>query len=84
MVEVRNMTQEVKKEVWEHFGATSEQYMEMARQVEHLQVDYKLSNLSEVDYIKKLFPNLDPEDQLRILYYGRITWHSGYNLGKDP
>lgn len=84
MDEVRNMTNDM-KEVWQIFGISHERYMAIAKEVEHLQVDYRLSDLTEAEYVKKLFPNLKGEDQVKALYYGRVQWHSGHNVGRtDP
>lgn len=68
----------------EQFGVSKEEYDKITLEVEHSQVDYRLSAITERDLIQKLFPDVKPNTQLKILYWGRVQWHSGYNLGKDP
>ncbi len=68
----------------EQFGVPKEEYDKITLEVEHSQVDYRLSAITEKDLILKLFPDVESETQLKILYWGRVQWHAGYNLGKDP
>jgi hypothetical protein len=48
------------KDVWDVFGISQDTYKEIILEVEHAQVDYRLTGLDENWYIKKLFPNLCP------------------------
>jgi len=49
-------------------------------EVEHAQVDYRLTGLDENGFIKKLFPHLSPEDQVKVLYFGRVQFWAGHNV----
>jgi len=72
------------KEIWDVFGISQDTYKEIILEVEHAQVDYRLTGLDENGYIKKLFPNLSPEDQVKVLYFGRVQWWAGRNVSRDP
>jgi len=79
------MTNKEKKDINEEFGTTNEEYTKMALEVEHLLVDYKITALSEADLIKKLLPDIEPRDQLKVLYFGRCQWWQGHDTAKrDP
>ncbi len=71
------------KELWEVLGISQERWKEITLEIEHLQVDYRLSGMDEVQYIKKLFPEMDAEDIAKVIYFGRVQFWAGHGV-RDP
>lgn len=67
------------KGIWIEFGVSEADWKKIVLEVEHENVNYKVTEISESEFIKKLFPELEPIDQLKILYLSRISWHAGRN-----
>jgi hypothetical protein len=72
------------KDILNEFGISEETYKKIVLEVEHGQVDYRLSDLTENGFIKKLFPKLSPEDQVKVLYFGRVQFWAGRSISRDP
>ena len=68
------------RDVYDEFGISQETYKQIILEVEHAQVDYRLTGLDENGFIKKLFPHLSPEDQVKVLYFGRVQFWAGHNV----
>jgi len=74
-----------KKEIpREIFGVSEAEERELVKAMEHIQVDYRFSPMTETEFICKLFPNVNNKDKLKILYLERTFWHWGYDYKRDP
>jgi hypothetical protein len=75
-----------KKEIpREIFGVSEAEERELVKAMEHIQVDYRFSSMTETEFVSKLFPDVKNKDKLKIMYFGRTNWHWGVAFGKqDP
>jgi len=68
------------QEPWQELGISPEKMLEIALMIEHLNVDFRLSAMNEIEYAKKLFPKMSPEDLVKVIYFGRIQYWAGRNF----
>jgi len=64
-------------------GISEKEEMEIMREIRHLEVDLKFSDISELDVISKILPNLSGRDKLKILHYGRVLYAWGVETGME-
>jgi len=62
----------------EYFGISERDEKELLKEIEHINVDYRYSDMTENEYISKLFPNIDNKEKLKVLFLTRMHYHWGH------
>jgi hypothetical protein len=69
----------------EFFGISESEEKELLRVMEHIQVDYRFTSMSEPEFFSKLFADVSNKEKLKILYLSRTFWKWGFDSAKkDP
>ena len=64
-------------------GISEKEEMEIIRELRHLEVDLRFSDLEEIEIISKVFPNLSDKDKLKVLHFSRMSYWWGFNTAEE-